>query len=116
MKAYMETIKKYDIEVWGDFLFGFDEHTPDIFQETIDFVKDIKVDKVIPHFMIPFPGSESFKNLDLDNRILTKDWSKYDGSHSVYQPKNMSTTELEEGVYWVWKQTASFTERWQYLF
>lgn len=116
MKAYMEIIKKYGIEIWGDFLFGFDEHTPEIFQETVDFVKDIKVDKVIPHFMIPFPGSESFNKLDADNRILTKDWSQYDGSHSVYQPKNMSTTELEEGVYWVWKQTASFTERLKYLF
>ncbi|WP_085296962.1 B12-binding domain-containing radical SAM protein [Cognaticolwellia mytili] len=116
MKGYMEIIKKYNIEVWGDFLFGFDEHTPTIFQETVDFVKDIKVDKVIPHFMIPFPGSESFKKLDLDNRILTKDWSKYDGSHSVYQPKNMSTTELEDGVYWVWKQTSSLMEKLKYIF
>jgi len=31
MKTYMETIKKYGIEIWGDFLFGFDEHTSDIF-------------------------------------------------------------------------------------
>ena len=116
MKAYMETIKKYDIEVWGDFLFGFDEHTSDIFQETVDFVKEIKVDKVIPHFMIPFPGSESFKKLDADNRIITKDWSKYDGSHSVYQPKNMSTDELEEGVHWVWKKTSSFMEQLKYIF
>lgn len=116
MKAYMQTIKKYDIEVWGDFLFGFDEHMPTIFKETVDFVKDIKVDKVIPHFMIPFPGSESFKKLDADNRIITKDWSKYDGSHSVYQPKNMSTTELEEGVYWVWKKTSSFVEQLKYIF
>jgi len=116
MKAYIETIQKYDIEIWGDFLFGFDEHTPTIFQETVDFIKDIKVDKVIPHFMIPFPGSESFKKLELDNRILTKDWSQYDGSHSVYQPKNMTTAELEEGVYWVWKQTASLLERIKYIF
>ena len=111
MKEYMEIIRKHDIEIWGDFLFGFDEHTPDIFQETLDFINDIKVDKVIPHFMIPFPGSETFNKLDADNRILTKDWSKYDGSHSVYQPKNMTTDELEEGVYWVWKKTSSFMDR-----
>ncbi len=116
MKEHMEIIKKYDIEVWGDFLFGFDEHTPAIFQETIDFVKEIKVDKVIPHFMIPFPGSETFKKLDSDNRILTKDWSQYDGSHSVYQPKNMSTDELEEGVYRVWQKTSSFMEQLKYIF
>lgn len=111
MKEYMEIIRKHNIEIWGDLLFGFDEHTPDIFQETLDFINDIKVDKVIPHFMIPFPGSETFNKLDADNRILTKDWSKYDGSHSVYQPKNMTTDELEEGVYWVWKKTSSFMDR-----
>jgi radical SAM superfamily enzyme YgiQ (UPF0313 family) len=116
MKSYMETIKKYDIEVWGDFLFGFDEHTPTIFQETLDFVKEIKVDKVIPHFMIPFPGSETFIKLDKDSRILTKDWSQYDGSHSVYQPKNMTTVELEEGVYWMWKKTSGFMEKLKYMF
>ena len=116
MKTYMEIIKKYDIEIWGDFLFGFDEHTPTIFQETVDFIKDIKVDKVIPHFMIPFPGSETFKKLDSDNRILTKDWAKYDGSHSVYQPKNMTTTELEEGVHWVWNKTSSVMDKLKYIF
>ena len=116
MKTYMETIKKYGIEIWGDFLFGFDEHTLEIFQETIDFVRDIKVDKVIPHFLIPFPGSESFNKLDSENRILTRDWSKYDGSHSVYQPKNMSTAELEDGVYKVWKKTSGFMQRLKYIF
>jgi radical SAM superfamily enzyme YgiQ (UPF0313 family) len=116
MQSYMEIIRKYDIEIWGDFLFGFDEHTSTIFQETVDFVKEIKVDKVIPHFMIPFPGSETFKKLDKENRILTKDWSQYDGSHAVYQPRNMSTAELEAGVYWVWTKTASFMEKLRYSF
>ncbi len=114
MKEYMATIRKNGIEIWGDFLFGFDEHTTDIFQETVDFINEIKVDKVIPHFMIPFPGSDTFNKLDKDNRILTKDWSQYDGSHSVYQPKNMSTEELEKGVYWVWKKTAGFMEKLKY--
>lgn len=116
MKDYMDIIRKHDIEIWGDFLFGFDEHTPTIFQETLDFIKEINVDKVIPHFMIPFPGSETFKKLDDDNRILTKDWSQYDGSHAVYKPKNMTTDELEEGVYWVWQKNVSFIERLKYLF
>lgn len=116
MQSYMEIIRKYDIEIWGDFLFGFDEHTLTIFQETIDFVKEIKVDKVIPHFMIPFPGSETFKKFDKENRILTKDWSQYDGSHAIYQPRNMSTAELEAGVYWVWTKTASFMEKLRYSF
>lgn len=116
LKEYIATIKRHGIEVWGDFLFGFDEHTPNIFEETLDFVKDINVDRVIPHYMIPFPGSETFKKLEADNRILTKDWSLYDGSHAVYQPKNMTADELEQGINWIWRKTSSFTQKLKYWF
>lgn len=116
MKEYVATIKRHGIEVWGDFLFGFDDHTPDIFEETYNFVKEINVDKVIPHFMIPFPGSVTYRKLYEDGRILTTDWSQYDGSHVVYQPKNMTKAELEHGLYWVWKKTAGFWEKLQYWF
>lgn len=111
MKEYIDKIKQHGIEVWGDFLFGFDEHDPMIFEQTQQFVEQIKVDKVIPHYMIPFPGSESYKKLEAEGRILTKDWSKYDGSHAVYMPKNMTTDELEEGLYWIWSKNASFMDK-----
>lgn len=102
VKEYVRKLKRYGIEVWGDFLFGFDEHDNTIFEETVDYVKKIKIDRVFPHLVIPFPGSEYFKKLDKERRILTKDWSKYDGSHSVFQPKKMTPKELEDGVYWIW--------------
>lgn len=116
MKEYIAKIREHGIEVWGDFLFGFDEHTPEIFKQTQQFIDDIKVDKVIPHYMIPFPGSEVFTKLDNDGRILTKDWSEYDGSHAVYQPKNMTTTELEEGIYWIWKKNTGFMNKFKSWF
>lgn len=111
LKQYIKDIQSYGIEVWGDFLFGFDEHDASIFEQTQSFIEDINVDKVIPHYMIPFPGSESFRQLDNEGRILTKDWSKYDGSHTVYLPKNMTVDELEEGIYWVWKKNTSLKEK-----
>ncbi|MGF1682966.1 B12-binding domain-containing radical SAM protein [Photobacterium minamisatsumaniensis] len=99
MKEYIATIKQYGIEVWGDFLFGFDEHDTSIFEQTQAFLNEIKVDKVIPHYMIPFPGSKTYSNLEKEGRILTTDWSKYDGSHTVFQPKNMTPNELADGIY-----------------
>ncbi|MGF1787331.1 radical SAM protein [Photobacterium swingsii] len=111
MKEHIAEIKRHGIEVWGDFLFGFDEHDTSIFEQTQEFIKEIKVDKVIPHYMIPFPGSATFNQLEQEGRILTKDWSKYDGSHPVYQPKNMTVNELEDGIYWIWRKNASLKER-----
>ena len=111
MKQYIAEIKRHGIEVWGDFLFGFDEHDTSIFEQTQRFIEEIQVDKVIPHYMIPFPGSETFCQLEKEGRILTTDWSKFDGSHPVYQPKQMTVSELENGIYWVWKKNASLKEK-----
>jgi radical SAM superfamily enzyme YgiQ (UPF0313 family) len=103
IKKHIATIKSYGISVMGDFLFGFDEHRNNIFDETIDFIQQIDVDIVYPHLVIPFPGSDTFRQLDQEKRILTKDWSKYDGAHAVFEPKNMSKKELEQGTWKVWK-------------
>lgn len=116
IKEYVKIIKSYGIEVIGDFLFGFDAHNENIFQETLDFVKDIEIDTVYPHLVIPFPGSGTFKKLDEEGRILTKDWSKYEGSNAVFEPKLMFPKDLEEGLMWFWYKNASFKDKLKYMF
>lgn len=115
IKEYVAKVKSYGIEVWGDFLFGFDEHDKNIFKETLDFVKMIKVDKVFPHLMIPFPGSNTFKKLNDEGRILTTDWSLYEGETVVYKPLKMSVEDLEYGLYWFWGKNATIIEKVRYL-
>lgn len=108
IKEYVRIVKNHGIQVVGDFLFGFDAHDKDIFDQTIDFIRDINVDISYPHLVIPFPGSETFKKLEAEGRILTKDWSKYDGTHVVYQPTQMTPKELENGTWKVYETT----EKW----
>ena len=104
IKNYIQTIKQHGIQVWGDFLFGFDAHDTSIFKSTLEFIKDIGVDEAFPHLIIPFPGSETYRRLDKENRILTNDWSKYEGSNAVFQPQKMTNIELEQGLLWVWEK------------
>jgi len=104
-REYIATVKRYGIEVWGDFLVGFDEHDPSIFEDTLNFIKTIKADRTFEHLVIPFPGSKTFEILEQEGRILTKDWSKYDGSNVVFQPKKMTVEELNHGAYWLWKKS-----------
>ena len=52
--------------------------------------------------VVPMPGTPTFRRLSGDGRILTTDWSKYDGKkHCVFQPALMSPAELEAGTEWV---------------
>ncbi len=89
-------------------LFGFDTHTPAIFEETLSFFEEIEIDVCAPVILVPFPGTELFNRLKRENRLITTDWSLYDGSHAVFQPAGMSVQELEEGVYWFHKQWNSY--------
>ena len=52
--------------------------------------------------VVPMPGTQTFHRLNADKRILTTDWSRYDGKkHCVFQPARMSPRELEAGTEWV---------------
>ncbi|MBQ8039386.1 MAG: DUF4070 domain-containing protein, partial [Lachnospiraceae bacterium] len=69
---------------------------------------EAKID--LPRFSIitPFPGTEFYKELDREGRIMERDWSMYDVEHCVYTPKHMTKDELEEGIAWAWKQAYSW--------
>ena len=110
VNRYASTIKEIHdngIAALGYFMFGLEADTLDIFQRTSDFVKDINLD--LAHFMMltPYPGTHFYTQFEAENRILTRDWSKYDLDHVVFQPKNMTPEELLDGTRSVVKQYTS---------
>ncbi len=108
MKAQIEKINSFGIKVVSDFLFGFDDHDHNIFEDTYQHTKDFKLEEIFPHLLIPFPGTNTFKKFEADGRILTKDWSKYDGTQAVFQPKQMMPEDLENGTQWFWQKHNGF--------
>ncbi|MFT3917220.1 MAG: DUF4070 domain-containing protein [Anaeromyxobacteraceae bacterium] len=59
----------------------------------------------LPRFAIvtPFPGTPLHRRLDAEGRILTRNWELYDAQHVVFQPRNMTVRELEEGHQRAWR-------------
>jgi radical SAM superfamily enzyme YgiQ (UPF0313 family) len=103
---YAELVGKlhqHGIAVQGCFTFGMDEDEPDVFERTAKFAVEAHID--LPRFAIvtPFPGTPLHKRLADEGRILTRDWSFYDGQHVVFQPKRMSVKELQLGAERAWK-------------
>jgi radical SAM superfamily enzyme YgiQ (UPF0313 family) len=94
----------YEISILSSMIFGFDTHTSDIFQESVEFCDYIEIDEVEGVILIPFAGTPLYNRLKTEGRILTDDWSKYDGNNVVYQPAMMSSDELYEGYLWFWEQ------------
>lgn len=77
-------------------IFGFDEDNLELIDETVDFLIDQKIPLMVQWILTPVPGSRLYSQLEQDERILHKDYSKYDGTHVVFKPKHMAPYELEE--------------------
>ena len=104
------SIHAYGIAVQVGIVFGFDHDTPAIFTETLDFLEEAGVQNGTFNILTPFPGTPLFEKLDRQGRILTRDWSKYNSrTDVVYQPKEMSSTELLAGFQYANQRFYSLT-------
>ncbi len=93
--------------IQGCFIFGLDEDTPEVFQNTVDAVNELCID--IPRYAVytPFPGTEAAARLKREGRLLHEYWPYYDTQHVVIRPKQMTPAELDAGFIRAWRQTYS---------
>jgi radical SAM superfamily enzyme YgiQ (UPF0313 family) len=94
----IERIHSHGISVQAGIVFGFDHDTEAVFEETLDFLEASGVQNATFNILTPFPGTRLYKRLDAEGRILTRDWSKYNGrADVVFQPRHMSPEALLAG-------------------
>ena len=94
----IERIHSHGIAVQAGIVFGFDNDTPAIFSETLDFLEAAGVQNATFNILTPFPGTRLFQRLEAEGRILTRDWSRYNGrADVVFLPRQMSPEELLAG-------------------
>lgn len=103
-REVVESLHERRIALQGCFVFGMDGERPDVFDRTADFAVEAGID--LPRFAVltPFPGTPLFRRLDGEGRILTRDWSLYDGQHVVFRPSGMSVEELRKGTERAWRR------------
>jgi len=92
------------ISVVPSFIFGFDEDDPGVFERTLKFLNEIKVDAASFSILTPLPGTPLYYRLKSAGRIFEQDWSKFDGAHATFKPLKMSPSELEKGVDWIYRK------------
>lgn len=112
---YLEIVRRihdYGVGIDASFVFGFDDDEEGVFDRTLDFVHQAKIE--IPYYSIltPYPGTRFFKRMLEEKRLLSTDWSLFDTSHVVYKPKLLSPDQLLDGYFRMLKD--SFT--WNSMF
>jgi radical SAM superfamily enzyme YgiQ (UPF0313 family) len=103
--GYLEALRRiqaHGITVNGCFILGLDGHTPAIFQDVLDFARQVPLYDVQITVLTAFPGTPLYARLLAEGRILRPArWdlcTLFDVNHV---PGRMSPRELQEGIYWL---------------
>lgn len=99
------------------FSFGLPGETWETVRKTIDFAKALNPETLQFSLMTPFPGSTFYQMQEEQGRLLTKDWSQYDGgTTSVVCTEALSGEDLVKALQmahreWDWhKMTRPFMD------
>ncbi len=111
-KDYQAAVKRLHslgIMINGSFVFGLDEDDKDVFKRTVDWGVKNAITTSTYHVLTPYPGTKLFKDMENQNRIITKNWGLYDTRHVVYKTTNLSASELEQGYNWAYNEFYKWT-------
>ncbi len=101
VERYEQAIRRihaHGIAVQAGIVFGFDNDDVTVFDKTVDFLEAVGVQNATFNILTPYPGTPLFERLTAEGRILTRDWSRYNGREDVvFRPHRMSPAELLEG-------------------
>jgi len=101
------------IQVNGSFVLGFDHDRADCFAKLVDWIEDVRMESATYHILTPYPGTPLYQQMEAENRILHRDWSRYDTAHVVFQPRHMTAEQLAEGYAYCYKRTFSHNCIWR---
>lgn len=107
-EALIREIHQRGMMVNASLAFGFDNDTPRVFPDTLNWLIDNKVETMTAHILTPYPGTELYQQLLQENRIIDHNLDHYNTAHAVYRPAQMTAEELEKGYLWVYDQFYSW--------
>ncbi|HJN74699.1 MAG TPA: radical SAM protein [Myxococcota bacterium] len=96
-KSLVRRFHDHDIFVSAGLILGLDCDGPDIFDKTIHYLNEIEVDNAAVNLLIPYPGTDFYRKMKAEGRLLTDDYRRYTGFDVVVEPKSMTVAELERG-------------------
>ena len=90
----IQRIHDAGIKVWGSFIFGFDNDGLEVFRDTLDLIEKSKMEFAQFSLLTPLPGTALFRQFEEEQRIVHRDWSKYDLGAIVFNHPLLSAQRL----------------------
>jgi radical SAM superfamily enzyme YgiQ (UPF0313 family) len=111
-KDYEQAIQRLHslgIMINGSFVFGLDADDPDVFRRTVDWAVRNSLTTCTFHILTPYPGTRLFANMESQDRILHREWDRYDTRQVVYKTVGLTAEELKRGYDWAYKSFYSWS-------
>jgi radical SAM superfamily enzyme YgiQ (UPF0313 family) len=97
-------IRRAGIGIIAGIIVGLDKDNVGVFERTLQFLQEARIDSVQINILTPLPGTPLFADMDRAGRVIDRDWSHYDYRHVVFQPARMTAGELQAGADWLYAQ------------
>ena len=92
----------------GCFIVGLDGDGSNVFEDIRDFIIESRLIEAQVTVLTPFPGTRLYERLKTEGRLLEeKYWDSCTLFDVNFKPKNMSVTDLEKGLIWLFKEIYS---------
>ena len=105
----IKVFRDNSIRVHGMFMLGNDSDEKDIFRSTSNFCRESGLTSVQYLIITPLPGTVFYRKMESEGRLLHKNWEYYDAMHVVFEPKNFTPAELQEGMIDCFREFYSYT-------
>jgi len=92
-------VKGLGFKTWAFFILGFLGETPSSLKETVDFSISLDPDFAKYFYLVPFPGTDVYKELLTKNLLLDRNFSNYGlYMEPVYELPGLSRYEIKKAL------------------
>ncbi len=102
IRRRIQNYKDHGISVEGTIILGTDNQDVDYIKRLVDFLLELNLDMAEFTILTPFLHTPVRQQLENENRILSNTWEDYTCDRVVFQPKNMTCTQLQDMYYLAW--------------
>ena len=113
---YASLFRDHGIGILGSFVMGCDGDTPAVFEQTLRFCEEARLEAAIFPILTPYPGTAVRCRLEAEGRIISNNWRDYDMEHVVFKPKGMTVQELQNGYEDICRSFYSFGSIYRRIF
>ena len=104
----LQKIQKAGIVPATEMIIGTDGDTPESIRSTASFIIRNKIAAPRFYILTPLPGTEFYKEMKHEGRLLHEDYKKYTAAACVFKPKHFSPEELDSAYMELYKKVYSY--------